>query len=222
MSHMFKSWRLGKVLGFPITLNPSFLLLLGIVYVAFGGTMGVFMVAVAFGFVLLHELGHAVAAHALGVRTEEIELGFLGGAAKMELTRNPRHELIIAAAGPAVSLVLGGIGFGLGVLTGSHLVMLMGWINVVIAGFNLLPALPMDGGRILRAALVPKLGYVKATDVSVTISRAFAIGFVVLALTGIGSLQLLVLAPFLWLMGNRERALARMTADPYRFYTTRL
>lgn len=219
---MLKSWRLGRIIGFPITLSPSFLLLLAIVFLAFGGLAGVLVVTLAFGFVLLHELGHAVVARALGVHTAEIELGFLGGAAKMELTRNPRHELLIAAAGPAVSLMLGGLGLGLGLATGSHYVMLAGWINVVIAGFNLIPALPMDGGRILRAALAPRVGYIRATDISVTIARVIAVGFVLLALTGVGSVQLLVLAPFLWLMGNRERAIARMADDPFQHFGGRV
>jgi Zn-dependent protease len=88
---MLKSWRLGTLLGFPILLNPTFLALLALVFLAYGGVSGVLVVSLAFVFVLLHELGHAVVARALGVRTAEIELSFLGGAAKMELTSNPRH-----------------------------------------------------------------------------------------------------------------------------------
>lgn len=214
---MLKSWRLGSVWGFPVDLNASFLLLLALVFVAFGGIGGVIVVGLAFASVLLHELGHAAVARQLGVRVSTIELGFFGGAARMEaMPRQPRHELAIAAAGPAVSLALGGAGLGLAALTHLPLLAMIGWINLVIAGFNLIPALPMDGGRILRALLVPRLGYIRATDASVTVSRAVAVCFGIAGL--FGSFQLLLLAPFLWMMGTRERTLARMgEPEPYAY-----
>ena len=212
---MFKSWRIGKLLGFPIEINLSFLILLGLVFVAYGGFVGVMVVGLAFGSVLLHELGHAVVARKLHVNVSGIELGFLGGAAKMtNLPTTANTELAIAAAGPAVSIVLGGLGLGLGALLGSPLVSMVGWINLVIAGFNLIPALPMDGGRILRAALSKRMSYVRATDLSVTVARVVAVGFVLWGLSG--AYQLLVLAPFLWLMGTREKMLARMMAEERR------
>lgn len=207
---MFKSYRLGSLFGFPIEINLSFLILLGVVFLAFGGVAGVLFTAIAFGSVLLHELGHAIVARMLRVRVTGIELGFLGGAAKMvDMPRTPNHEIAIAAAGPAVSLALGGIGFGLGALLASPFVATIGWINVVLAGFNLIPALPMDGGRILRAALAKKMSFVRATDVSVQVARVVAVLFGVWALAG-GPFQLLILAPFLWLMGTREQVMARM------------
>nr|MDQ3368984.1 site-2 protease family protein [Myxococcota bacterium] len=209
---MSKSWRLGKLLGFPIELKLSFLLLLAIVFVAFGGLAGVFVICLAFSSVLLHELGHAVVARRLGVEVAGIELGFLGGAAKMvNLPRTANSELLIAAAGPAVSLMLGGASLGIGALVGSELISLVGWINLVIAGFNLIPALPMDGGRILRALLSKRMDFVKATDLSVTVARAVAVGFAIIGLFGV--YQLLILAPFLWFLGTREKVLARMIAN---------
>lgn len=214
---MFKSWRLGTVLGFPIEINLSFLILLGVVFVGFGGLLGVFVVSLAFGSVLLHELGHAVIARLLGVHIAGIELGFFGGAAKMEgIPRRPNHEIAIAIAGPIVSLVLAGVGLGLGALVHSELISMLGWINLVLAGFNLLPALPMDGGRILRAFLAKRTSFVRATDQAITVARVFAIGFALLGL--MGSYQLLLLAPFLWLMGSRERIMARMIQDRYGGY----
>jgi len=215
---MLKSWRLGSVLGFPVELNLSFLLLLGLVLIAFGGVGGVALVLLVFGSVLLHELGHAVVARKLGVHIAGIELSFFGGAAKMvQMPRTATHEALIAAAGPAVSLVLGGLGLGLGALTGTWLLTWLGWTNLIIAAFNLLPALPMDGGRILRALLTRKMDFVRATDVAVTVARVVAVGFVIWGLTG--PFQLLLLAPFLWMMGTQEKALARMMAD--RFVQTR-
>ncbi len=207
---MLKSWRLGTLFGFPVDLNASFLLLLAVVFLAFGGLAGVLVVGIAFGSVLLHELGHAIVARRLHVGISGIELGFLGGAAKMtDMPRTPNHEIAIAAAGPAVSLVLAGIGLGLGSLLHVPLIATIGWINLVLAGFNLIPALPMDGGRILRAALARRMSFVRATDASVQVSRGVAILFGLWALSG-GPLQLMILAPFLWLMGTREKVMARM------------
>src|SRR3954468_104982 len=114
---MLKSWRLGRVFGFPVEINLSFVLLLALVFVAYGGLPGVIIVGLAFGSVLLHELGHALVARRLGVHVAGIELSFFGGAAKMvEMPRTPNHELAIAAAGPAVSLALGVAGLALGAL----------------------------------------------------------------------------------------------------------
>ncbi len=207
---MLKSWRLGTAFGFPVEVNLSFLILLGLVLVGFGGLAGVMIVLLAFASVVLHELGHAIVARKLGVHVAGIELGFLGGAAKMEnLPRKADHELAIAAAGPAVSLMLGGAALGLAALFHSGLFATIGWINLVIAGFNLLPALPMDGGRILRALLSKRMDYVKATDVAVYVSRVAAIMFGMFGLA-FGIFQLVILAPFLWLMGTREAQLARV------------
>ena len=212
---MLKSWRLGSILGFPVELNWSFLLLLALVFIAFGGVAGVALVLLVFGSVLLHELGHAVVARKLDVHVSGIELSFFGGAAKMvQMPRTANHELLIAAAGPAVSLLLGGIGLALGAVTNNWLFAWLGWTNLIIAAFNMIPALPMDGGRILRALLTRRMDFITATDVSVTVARVVAIGFGVIALAG-GPFQLLILAPFLWLMGTQEKVLARMMADRY-------
>jgi Zn-dependent protease len=212
---MFKSWRLGRVLGFPVEINLSFILLLGFVLLAYGGLPGLVIVGLAFGSVLLHELGHAVVARKLGVHVSGIELSFFGGAAKMtQMPRSASDEIAIAAAGPAVSLVLGGLGVGLGILFQSQFISMIGWINFVIAGFNMIPALPMDGGRILRAALAYKLDYVKATDVAVVVARVVTIGFVVIGLA-FSMYQLLLLAPFLWMMTSAEQRHAHSMADRY-------
>jgi Zn-dependent protease len=212
---MFKSWRLGSMLGFPVEVNLSFLILLGLVLVGFGGFAGVMIVLLAFASVLLHELGHALVARKLGVHVSGIELGFFGGAAKMEnMPRTADHELAIAAAGPAVSLMLGGAALGLAALTHVWLFAMIGWTNLVIAGFNLIPALPMDGGRILRALLTKRMSFIAATDAAVYVSRIAAIAFAVFGLA-FGMIQLVFLAPFLWMMGTREKLLARMMGDQY-------
>jgi Zn-dependent protease len=206
---MFRSWRLGRVLGFPVEINLSFILLLAVVLVAWGGLAGVIGVLIAFASVLLHELGHAVVARQLGVHVAGIELSFFGGAAKMaELPRRPKHEIAIAAAGPAVSLMLGGLGLGLGLAVGSPFIALVGWINFIIAGFNLIPALPMDGGRILRALLAQRMGFLRATEAATIVARVFTVAFGVIGLA-FGMYQLAILAPFLWLMTSAEQRAAR-------------
>jgi stage IV sporulation protein FB len=214
---MFKSWRLGTMFGFPVEVNVTFLVLLAVVLLAFGGLAGVVLVLLAFGSIVLHELGHALVARRLGVAVSGIELGFFGGAAKMtRLPRTANHELVIAAAGPIVSLALGGIGLALAAATHVWLFTWLGWTNLVIAGFNLIPALPMDGGRILRALLTRKLDFVGATDVAVTIARVTAGVFLVAGLA-FGAYQLALLAPFVWLMASREAVVARMMAEEYLY-----
>jgi Zn-dependent protease len=142
----------------------------------------------------------------------------------VQMPRTPNHELAIAAAGPAVSLALGVAGLALGALLpiplfGSiNLFATIGAINLVLAAFNLIPALPMDGGRILRALLARKVSYVRATDIAVTVARVVSVGFVIAGL--MGWYQLLLLAPFLWMMGTRERALARSASDPFGGYAS--
>jgi Zn-dependent protease len=215
LSSMFKTWRLGRILGFPVEVSASFLLLLGVVLLWLGGPWGLIAVTLTFSSVLLHELGHAVVARQRGVPVSAIGLHFFGGAAQMAgAPRSAKDEIAIAAAGPAVSLVLAGLGFGAGALLQSPFVALVGWINLVLAIFNLIPALPMDGGRILRALLTRRLDYVRATDVAVTVARVFTVAFAVLGLA-IGNLQLVILSPLLWIMSSRERMIARMTGPRY-------
>ena len=215
---MFKSWRLGHILGFPVEVSASFLLLLGVVLLWMGGLWGVIAVALTFSSVLLHELGHAVVARRRGVPVSAIGLHFFGGAAQMAgAPRTAQDEIAIAAAGPIVSLVLAGLGFAIGALLHAPFIALIGWINLVLAIFNLVPALPMDGGRILRALLTRRVDYIRATDLSVTVARGFTIAFVALGLA-VGNLQLVVLAPLLWIMSSRERQMARLMGPRFGYW----
>lgn len=214
---MFRSYRIGRLLGFPVEVNVSFLILLGIALLFWGGITGVFFVLILFASVLLHELGHALVARHLGVPIAGIELHFFGGAAKMTaLPRTANDEVLIAAAGPAVSFALGGLGFLLGSLAGSWLLVSIGWINLVIGGFNLLPALPMDGGRILRALLTRKYDFVRATEVSVKVARAIAI---ILGVIGLATWQwtLILLTVLLWFLGSAEVRMAHVLRDRFTY-----
>ena len=209
---MFPSFRLGTLLGFPIRVNLSFLLLLGVVLLWLGGLHGLAVVLMAAGSVLLHELGHSLLARHLGVPVAEIELSFFGGAARMGMPRSPGDEIAIAAAGPAVSFALAGLGHGLAALTGLQVLALFGWVNLLLAVFNLLPAFPSDGGRILRAWLARQRGMVAATDLAVKVGRVVCVALVVAGI-GLQSLQLILVAVVLWLLGSAERRMAHLRGD---------
>jgi Zn-dependent protease len=207
--------RLARILGVPVTLRPSlFLALLMALFVA--GWAGVAIALVAFASVLVHELGHAAVARRRDVRVGGIELHFFGGAARLlDAPGTPRDEIEIAAAGPAVSLALGVAAALAGWATGSWTLATLGWINLALGAFNLLPALPMDGGRILRAILARRMSYARATRVAVTTARWVAGGLAVFGALQ-GSLYLIVLAGVVWMMGTRELWAATIGAGRYR------
>lgn len=212
MTEMFPSFRLGTLFGFPIRVNLSFILLLGLVLLTVGGPQGLAIVLMAAGSVLLHELGHSLMARRLGIPVAGIELHFFGGAAQMGMPRSPADEIAVAAAGPAVSFALAGLGHGLAALTGVQALALFGWVNLLLAVFNLLPAFPSDGGRILRAWLARRRGMVAATELAVKVGRVLCVALGVAGLL-LPSLQMILVAVVLWLMGSAERRAARMRGD---------
>jgi len=212
-SIMSRGFRLGTLFGFPIRVHLSFLILLGVVMLFSGGLAGVVLMTMVAGSVVVHELGHALMARHLGVPVRAIGLHFFGGAAEITaLPRKPGDEIAIAAAGPAVSFGLAGLGHLLAALTGAHAFAWFGWVNLMLGAFNLLPAFPSDGGRILRALLARKRGLVGGTDLAVKVGRVVCVA---LGVTGvaIGSVQLVMLAVVLWTMGGVERLGARMRGD---------
>jgi len=181
----------------PIRLHGSFLLLAA-VYVVFqllsagplaAGAALLAGVAV-FGSVLLHEMGHAAMARFYGIRTHSITLYPFGGLAALDREpETPRAEALVALAGPAVNFVLAALAVPLVALGLPGAQLLLG-LNLVLGIFNLLPAFPMDGGRILRAWWSLKLGRTAATIKALRVARVFAWGFIVLGLVGQGSLLL--------------------------------
>jgi Zn-dependent protease len=214
-------WRLGSVAGFPVALKPGFFILLalaGFGVIGRGGPWAVGTIVVLFVCILAHELGHALVARQRGVGISGIDLGFFGGAAKM--TSSPtcaNDEIAIAAAGPAVSVLISAFGFGLAAVLSPGMpyavAHALGWMNLIIAAFNLLPALPMDGGRILRAVLSRWGSYVTATDRAVLVSRVFSVAFLIAGF--MYSSNLALLAPILWMWGSRERLIARMIGSTF-------
>ena len=214
------SWKLGRVAGIDLYLHPTFLLILfmpPILGPAHAGLSLVLLLA-AFGCVLLHEFGHALMARQLGIETEDITLYPIGGVARLRrMPKSPGAELLIALAGPAVNLA---IAAGLGAITllgllgadaastllGVFVVELL-VVNVGLAVFNLIPAFPMDGGRVLRAALSGWLGRVTATRIAASLGRALAIIFGVAGLCSVPSHWMWIpLAAFIYLAAGAELA----------------
>ncbi len=181
---MFRSgYRIATVWGIPIKVHISWLIILLMI----PGTL-LFRVLIALGLfasVALHELGHSFVAIRKGCRVREITLMFMGGAAQMQsIPRKPLDETLMALAGPAVSVVLGAAGyFGGHMLVRAGLsypgmiIYILGWINWALAGFNLLPSFPMDGGRVFRALLTPKVGRLRATFIAARLGKIMAVLF---------------------------------------------
>jgi Zn-dependent protease len=200
--------RLGRLFGIPIHLNYSFLVLLALLLI-WQGVSGVALLVVTFASVLVHEIGHALVARQLHVPIVGIDLHFFGGAAKMaRMPATAGHEILIAVVGPVVSFVVAALGFALFIATGLQGFLYLTVINALLGGFNLLPALPMDGGRVLRAALSRRMGRLRATRISVHVARVVAVGIGVFGLLR-GNLFLPALAVMLWMMAGAELRAAR-------------
>jgi Zn-dependent protease/predicted transcriptional regulator len=230
-SAMKWSWRIGRVGGVDLRIHATFVILLAwwaLIYyrgtgTASGAARGLLFTLALFGSVLLHELGHAFAARRFGVATRDITLLPIGGVSRLEsMPRKPKQELVIALAGPAVTLaiviVLAVVLRLLGLPatldseavartgSGSFLVQLM-WVNGWLLAFNLLPAFPMDGGRVLRAALALRKDYVRATDLAVRVGHAFALVFGVVGF--FYNPFLVLIALFVWIGATAESMSAR-------------
>ena len=160
--------------------------------------------------VLVHEFGHALTARLFGVNTDRVTLWFLGGIASFErMPRQPGAEAIVAIVGPLTSLAVAGLLWMLSSLSDGDayawqfVVQTLSVINLVLAVFNLLPALPLDGGRVLRSLLALFMPYVRATAAAAGVSKVLA---VLLGLSAFftGNLLFIVFAFFIWTAVNAE------------------
>ncbi len=164
-----------------------------------------------FGCVLLHELGHALAARQFGIATRDITLLPIGGLAMLQrMPRNPFQELWIAIAGPLVNVVIAIVvftGLALSPVPTSggigRFLWQLGAANVVLVLFNLIPAFPMDGGRVLRSVLAMFMDYVSATRIATVIGQFSAVGLGLLGLAS-GNFMLLLIAGFVFLAARAE------------------
>jgi stage IV sporulation protein FB len=223
------SIRIARLAGIPIRIHLTFFLLLlwfGKVSADQGQGFldGVVLMLLLFGCVVLHELGHALAARRYGVETREIVLYPFGGVARMDRIPPGRAELVIALAGPAVNLAIAGV-LGVAVLllhgdspdaplqvvTEATAVWQLLYVNLSLFLFNLIPAFPMDGGRVLRAALALGLGETRATNIAAAVGQVLALGFAAVALLT-GQLVLLLIAFFVFVGAGQEAAFQRSRA----------
>lgn len=171
-----RSYNLVRVMGIPIRIHITLIVLLLLSAVSHGLT-GILLSVGVFTSIALHELGHSWVALRKGCHVREIMLLPIGGVAKLDqVPTRPMDELLMAAAGPAVSLLLAAIFW---VLPGNGIVDIfwkgLAGINLMLGLFNLLPSFPMDGGRIFRALLSPRIGRVRATALAARIGRILAV-----------------------------------------------
>ena len=207
---MRTSWKLGRLAGIDIYLHPTFLFVLLFSMTSGQHLFGLAVVLTGFGCVLLHELGHALMARRFGIETEDITLYPIGGVARLSrMPRSPGAELSIALAGPAVNfaIVAGLISLGFLGLFGpwERFAENMIVVNLVLGLFNLIPAFPMDGGRVLRALLTGWVGRVRATEIAAGLGRVLAVGFGVYSLLNGLWLQVF-LAGFIYMVAGVELA----------------
>lgn len=232
------SFRVGRLAGIDIFVHFTFLVLLGFIglggYLRTGdpvdGLIGVGMIAAVFAIIVLHELGHALAARYYGIPTKDITLLPIGGVARLQrMPEKPVQELVVALAGPAVNVVLAvlfgaivfvkdmrpdpeqALTFQMGVVEELFLV------NIFLVLFNMLPAFPMDGGRVLRALLAMRLGARRATDVAATIGKGMAILFALVGFFGVPgvmdeNIMLVLVGLFVWMGADAEARATRAKA----------
>jgi Zn-dependent protease/predicted transcriptional regulator len=226
------SWKIAEIAGIGIFIHATFFLL--ILFILFrhlssgqgwmAGLAGVAFILAIFACVVLHELGHALTARRFGILTRDITLLPIGGLARLErMPEKPSQELWVAAAGPAVNVVIAGIlyltltTFGdrpdllkLEWVGGGFLNKLMA-VNLWLALFNMLPAFPMDGGRVLRALLAQRMQYTRATQIAARVGQMMAFFF---GMAGLFTNPfLLFIALFVWMGAEQEAALVQMRSS---------
>lgn len=222
--------KLGEPFGIAVHVHATFLILIAWVALAhvtkgsglMEATGAVLVTLSVFAIVVVHELAHALTARRFGIHTRDIVLYPIGGVASLDRApEKPAQELLVALAGPAVNLSLAALLYGAiqlfggpaaewpQIAAGSFAWTLL-WINLSLGAFNLIPAFPMDGGRVLRALLAMRMGRVEATVIAARIGRLLALP---LAAAGLyGSPMLVVIAAFVWLSAQREASAVQVRA----------
>ncbi|KIC42506.1 protease [Ruegeria sp. ANG-R] len=216
------SFSLGRLLGSELRVHVTFFLLLAWVGFAAYSNGGwpvaidnIMFVLALFACVVAHEFGHALMARRYGIRTPDITLLPIGGLARLErMPEKPMQEVWVALAGPAVNLaiwailVVLGAGMQLGSIAqidsaGTGLLNRLAYVNLLLAAFNMIPAFPMDGGRVFRALLCLRMDRAKATRIAAVSGQVVAVGLGFLGLTS-GNPILVLIAVFVFIAANAE------------------
>lgn len=225
------TWKLGTFAGIVVNVHATFLLLVAWVALAYWVQAhsvlavldGIVFTLLLFACVVVHEFGHAFAARVYGIRTRDILLLPIGGVSHLErIPSKPAQEFWVAVAGPATStaiavvlfaVAVGTTGFqtgsGVGVAEGPMVERLM-LVNVLLAVFNMLPAFPMDGGRVLRALLAMRFDYARATQIAAAVGQGLALFFGIIGL--FYNPFLVFIALFVWIGASQESGMAQMKA----------
>jgi Zn-dependent protease len=223
---MRSSLKVASIFGIEVRIHVTFLLYLAWIWLNYyqvaglsGAIQGILLILALFACVLLHEFGHAFAARAFGIRTPDITLWPFGGVARLNrIPDKPWQELIVAIAGPLVNVVIAALLFLIhgtaGIQQAEHLesprvdlLAKLAWVNIILVLFNLIPAFPMDGGRVLRALLAMVMPYAQATQIAARLGQGLAILF---AVFGFIYNPILIFIAFVIFVGaQQELAMAR-------------
>ncbi len=223
------SWKITRLAGIDVYIHATFFILIAWIALSVwlvGGTLSAFITSIIFitllfTCVVLHELGHALAARHYGIQTRHITLLPIGGVAMLEkMPDNPKQEIIVSLAGPAVNLVIVAILYlwliishrlipvDLVALTSGTFLEKLILVNIILAVFNLLPAFPMDGGRVLRATLAMRMNRNRATQIAASVGKgmAFLLGFIGLLYNPF----LVFIALFVWIGASAEAGMEKV------------
>lgn len=232
------SFSIGTVRGTVIRIHVTFFLLLlwiGVAHGLHGGVAaaldGVVFISLVFFCVVLHEFGHVAAARRYGIKTPDITLLPIGGVARMErIPEEPGREIAVALAGPAVNvaialllaLILGGVPAPTAMMDvqnpGIDMLQRLFWVNVFLGVFNMIPAFPMDGGRVLRAILAYRMGHARGTEIAARVGQGLAFALGLLGL--FGNPLLIFIALFVYLGAAGEAAEAQLSAAAHGLLTS--
>lgn len=230
--NMKSSFTVGHLFGIPVKIHVSLLIILPFFAWAFGSNiiyltkntdivrreivlnpylLGFIMAVMLFGSILIHELAHSLVARTKDVKTTDITLMLFGGLANIEeISKNPKNEVKIAASGPLTSLFIGLVFVLIGRFAPEFMfedlrlvILYTGQLNIFLAIFNLLPAFPSDGGRILRALIAQKTSFRRATEIASRVGKIFAWIFGILGFMS-GNFLLVFIAFFIYVGASQE------------------
>jgi Zn-dependent protease len=224
---MGSSLKIASVFGIEVRIHITFLLFLAWIWFSYyqvagveGAIQGVIFILILFACVLLHEFGHAFAARAFGIRTPDITLLAIGGVARLtRIPDKPWQELVVAIAGPLVNVVIAAVLIFVIRVSADlqplehlesprfELLAKVASLNVMLVLFNLIPAFPMDGGRVLRSLLAMAMPYVRATQIAAWIGQGLAIVFAIYGF--FGNPILIFIAFFIFVGAQQEVVMAR-------------